>query len=132
MTEKQAQKFLVLMATKFKIPAPKLIWSGRATRGTANYYQYSVTVGPKCLCSTLKNILIHEFAHFLIYQRSNCAEPCSPNGRITPHNWQFVDALIDCATVCYGNPAHYDWDTEYRSIQASINKRFPEWKIKNG
>lgn len=110
------------MAKKFRIPAPSLNWSNRETRGSADYYDYSIKVGPKCWKGIITT-LVHEFAHFLSYQRLNCI--CSPR----PHNRQFVDALWDVAAAWYGDPAHYDWEREYPSVRALGLKRLKIFNV---
>jgi hypothetical protein len=110
MTRQEAEEALRLLAAEFKIPAPRIRWSHRMTRGRAIYAKHEVIIGPKLWRGM--DCVLHEFAHLLQYKTTGRA--------CRGHREAFVYSLRKTARAWYGDDSRYAWQTEYPTVRKII------------
>ncbi len=76
----------------------------------------------RCKDRSLRDALIHEFAHHLDYAPGKGRVAYRPIH--SGHGESFRTALVRVATVAYGDPRNYNWDSEY--------KRVTQWAVEQG
>lgn len=97
------------LALHFDIRVPNLRWSTVYRKGHAHYNKYTIGMGPHAWKGRTEATMVHEFAHFLAFNRD-------PNTRTAKrwihHGREFKRALLDVATVWYGDYRKHPWHKE--------------------
>ncbi len=107
MEEREVREALHRLSATFGITPPALEWSSHPKNGVYYYLRHEIAIGPRVWRGVLPTFL-HEFAHALAWQRVGFASK--------GHGTHFLLALHDTVTAWYGDPAQYDWASEYDSI----------------
>jgi hypothetical protein len=128
-----AEQLIAFLCWRASVPRPKLAWAARAVRGSYRLpipYKAPrgvINIGPKVRDGLAA--VIHEVAHHVVSMRApkltrrerQLALLRRRRGveRFVQHGPVFVETLTELAGYWYGDPAHYPWHTEYRSLRAA-------------
>jgi hypothetical protein len=120
-------------AQHFKVPVPAVRVRAESCHGVYKYVhwrkgrrrllqQITMPVTPCNKKMSLRNQLVHEFAHHLDYAPGLWKVGYRPDH--SGHGESFRKALVQVATVAYGDPRNYDWRSDY--------KRVAQWAVEQG
>jgi hypothetical protein len=105
-TKAEVQRVYAAVCKDLGIAGPDLQWSERVRNGGYRHLDGVVKLGPRCWRKW--HCAIHELAHH-VTRRIDCFAPGH-------HGPLFRETLEMVAAMVFGDPVHYAWETEYKSI----------------